>query len=98
MKACNTIKQLVEQFKIKIASKILLTEFKRYVRKSGGSYGAQHGSTDDCISAVLIIIRLLEDMASYEQQAFDALYKVDESEYLDTEEYDDGDEPMPMIV
>ncbi len=88
IRACMNFKQLVERSKLGIRSKPLLSEMKNYTRKNG-SYEAQLGATDDSISATLIIIRLLEEISTYEQDAYDTLYSVDESEYFG--EYDEND-------
>lgn len=82
VKACVNLKQIVESGKIHINSKILITEIKTFVRKRA-SYEAQYGSTDDCISATLIVLRMLEEIAAYDQDAFNRLYTYDENDYLD---------------
>ena len=76
IKSCITFKQLFESEIIKINSPILLTELKSYVR-SKGSYAAQHGATDDCMASMLIIIRILLQMSTYDDNAYDILYTND---------------------
>ena len=73
MRACLDLKEMVEKNTIKLVSPILVAELKEYARKAG-SYAARSGSTDDCISAMLIIMRVLKEMASFEQSAFDKLH------------------------
>lgn len=73
LRSCVSFKELVERGEIKIHSRVLLEEMKQYVRKKG-SYCAKPGSTDDLISSCLIIIRLLEEVASFDQDAYDKLY------------------------
>jgi hypothetical protein len=72
-KACINFKQLFEHGKLHIHSMLLITEMQNYIR-SGGSYNARSGATDDCISAVLIVIRVVEELMYYEEGAFDLLY------------------------
>ncbi|KKL87433.1 hypothetical protein LCGC14_1934760 [marine sediment metagenome] len=96
MKACMNLKHMVEKDKVKISSSILVRELKTFVMRAG-QYQAQTGSTDDCISAMLIITRLLIDIATYEQQAHDMLYVVDGNEYLEEDSYDQNDQGLPMI-
>jgi len=91
MRACLNMKEMLEKGNLNIKSKILLQELKTYTRKAG-SYSAQRGSTDDCISAVLVIIRILEVIATYEQAAHDKLYSIDNDDW----ETDGDDEPVPM--
>ncbi len=78
----------------------MLSELKSYVR-SKGAYQAQRGSTDDCISASLIITRIVEEIATYEQSAFDKLYGEKTEDWSTTgewgeDEYDGSEEPLPM--
>ena len=94
MKACINLKELVTKGKIQIVSKFLLAELKSFVRKMG-TYSAQYGSTDDSVSATLLIIRLIEEISSYESEAFEMLYGLgDDSK--DEEEYDEKDQGIPM--
>jgi hypothetical protein len=94
------LKELVTKGKIKIKSKLLLTELKGFVRKLG-SYSAQYGSTDDSISATLIVIRLLEEISTYEDKAFEMLYNLGDEEFIDdngeTSEYDENAQPTGAL-
>jgi hypothetical protein len=73
IKACVTIKEMVERRTMTIFSKVLVEEMKQYMRKGKG-YEAKLGGTDDLISSCLIVIRLLEEIASFDQNAHNALY------------------------
>jgi len=73
MKACVTIKELVERNGMKIRSRTLVEEMKQFVRRGGG-YSAKTGGTDDLISACLIVTRLLEEVSAFDQDAYDKLY------------------------
>ena len=97
MRACLDLKEMVEKNTIKLVSPILVAELKEYARKAG-SYAARSGSTDDCISAMLIIMRVLKEMASFEQSAFDKLHAVEEDEWSDAD-YDENsdDAPSPVV-
>lgn len=100
MRACVNLRELIEQNNLHIRSPILLKELKTYVRKKG-SYDHQPGSTSDCIAAVLIIIRLIEEIASYDQAAFDKLYASDKDlqEWTDDDINTFGDdEPLPISL
>lgn len=96
IKACMNLKELVTRGKIHIASKILLAELKTYVRRLG-SYSAQTGSTDDSVSATLIVVRLLEEISTYEDEAFNMLYTFMNEENEDEEQYDESDQGTPMV-
>ena len=96
--ACTNFKQLLEKGKFQIYSKDLLSELKYFVRREG-TFKAQFGATDDCVSAFLLITRMLGEIASYEQEAFDALYTLDENgNYDDDGDYDEREEGMPIGI
>jgi len=104
IRSCINFKEMLERGRITLFSKILFTEVKNFVKKRG-SYQAQLGSTDDCISACLIVVRILEEISSYETGAFEKLYTydVDKQTYrIPGEESDDDDggydEPLPMMM
>jgi len=102
MKNCVSLKELLEKGHMNIRSLHLLSELKSYVRHKG-AYAAQAGATDDSISAILVVIRILEEIAAYESDAYEKLYSakveewgVDEWDGFD-EGYDESDEGMPMV-
>lgn len=102
MRACVNLKEMLEKGTLEIRSKILLSELKSYVR-SKGAYAAQAGATDDCIAATLVVLRLVEEIAQYEQAAFDKLYSGEYEEWSQSdwdgydEGYDENDEPLPIV-
>lgn len=93
------LKNLIETMKIKIKSKDLLKELKNFVL-SGSTYRAKSGSTDDCISAIVLLIRILEDMASWDDDAFQKLYNLaDDDTIVGLDKTLNEDEsPMPIIL
>jgi len=95
MRACLSFKDMVEKFTIKIKSKILLQETKEFVRKHG-SYEARRGSTDDCVSATLIVIRLLEEISTFDQDSYNLLYSQEHETWSD-EDYNDDDGPVDIV-
>jgi len=99
LKACLNFKNLIERNKLIISSKQLLNEMKNYIRKSG-SYEANYGSTDDCVSAVLIVMRILEEISTFEQEAYDRLYSIDDYDFFgdNDSEYDETDVGLPMSL
>ena len=89
MKACVNLKEMVERTTLTINSRSLVEELKLFVRR-GGSYSAKTGGTDDLVSGTLIVVRLLEEMSSFDQEAWHKLFThegVDEH----TDLYDYGD-------
>ena len=93
LQACLMMKEMVERAAMKVKSNMLLAEMKMFTRKSG-SYAAKPGGTDDSISATLIVIRMLEEISSYDQEAYDKLYA---HAYTPMDEYDDEDYGMDFV-
>lgn len=95
IKACLALKEMVERNSINIKSRLLVGEMKQFVRK-GASYTANIGSSDDLIMASVIAIRLLEEISSFDQDAYDKLYS--HAYYEDApSEYDDNDMPDAFV-
>ena len=103
MRACVNLKEMLEKGNLHIRSKVMLAELKSFARRKG-SYEAQLGSTDDCVSASLIVVRLIEEIASYDQIAFDKLYSGDFEKWGQADydgydgQYDENDEGLPMTM
>lgn len=74
--AALKFKELFERNNMILNSKTLFHEMKNYVRREG-SYAANIGVNDDCIAAVLIVIRILEDIATYDDAAYVRMYNVE---------------------
>lgn len=102
--ASKDLKRLLESSSMKIKSKDLINEFKNYaqVGRTDGIYNAKPGSTDDSISATLIVTRLFKYVTSYDDDAFDRLYKSKvgsgEERELDDESGMGDMDPMPMAI
>ena len=88
---------MVEKNTIKLVSHVLVSELKEYTRKAG-SYAARPGSTDDCISACLIVMRLLLEIGTYEQEAFDKLHYIEDETWSEDDFSDDDSAPTPMSI
>ncbi|KKM68311.1 hypothetical protein LCGC14_1462100, partial [marine sediment metagenome] len=95
MRACMNLKEMIEKNTMKIVSHLFVQELKEYTRKAG-SYCARTGSTDDCISAGLIIMRLLYEIGSFEQAAFDKLHFFEDDSWSDEDYVESDDAPTPM--
>jgi hypothetical protein len=84
--ACNKLKTLIESGKMKIRSASLVSELKTFVA-SGVSYAAKVGETDDLVMALLLNIRMLQLLQTYDTG-------------IDIQMRDHGDiviAPMPFI-
>lgn len=94
MSACLLMKEMIERNAMTIHSTTLLAEMKIYSRKAG-SYAAKPGGTDDLISGSLIVLRMLNEISSYDQAAYDKLYAHAYAAPVD--EYDENDYGMDFV-
>lgn len=62
--ACSKLKQLIESDKLTVKSKKLLSELKTFI-SMGNSYEAKIGETDDLVTAMLTIVRMLDSIKNY---------------------------------
>jgi len=92
-------KNMFERREMTILSPILYNEMKSYIRKGDG-FNAQTGATDDCISAVFVVLRMLDEIAQYDPRAYEKLYRFTEqaegNEWYTDPEYQDA--PIPAGV
>ena len=98
VEAARHLKNLVEKSKgcLKINSERLIFELKNYVA-TGASYAAKPGATDDLVSAMLIAMRIISYLSSYEPAIFDKLYRSDGS-FESSSDFAEELEPMPFLL
>jgi hypothetical protein len=89
--ACARLKYLIEEDKIKIHSKTLISELKSYIA-SGVTFKAKQGQHDDLVAAMLLIVRMSVILAEWDPAVFDTL-KVDDDQFND-----DWEPPMPIFI
>lgn len=112
MEACLLLKGLFENKNLKLFSPIILKELKHY-KRAKGAYEARKGATDDCISAILIILKMLKEVSVFDDRAYHKLYTINlgqtgndwiEEVYKETkdtqqpEEYDESEEPLHVSL
>lgn len=110
IRAALKFKELFERGQMVLNSEVLFHEMKNYVRKDG-AYAANVGAHDDTIAAILIIFRILQEMSTYDDNAYVKMYTVESEiemegkwEYSEDDqkglrdEYDDSEMPMPFIL
>ena len=68
---------------------------KTYVRKADG-FAAQTGATDDCISALYVIVRMLSEIAMYDPRAYAKLYRFEDQAVGDEWYTDAGYQDIPL--
>ena len=87
--ACTRLKTMLENSKMKVRSAALLSELKGYVA-SGNSFKAKPGETDDLISSVLLILRMMVVLRDWDPRVYET--------FTMAEHEDDYEAPMPIFV
>ena len=85
--ACAKLKNLVEQDKMKINSKPLISELKSFVAH-GTSYAAKPGEHDDLVMATVLAVRMMNVLKDYHAELTEQI----------TDFQDEIIEPMPFIM
>jgi len=102
VEACLSLKRLIEQDKITINSRPLLSELKNFVAK-GNSFSAKPGEHDDLVMSMILCIRMIHYISTFEDEVFDAVNSTlaNPNDYGDYDrEWDDQDDdgPMPLGI
>ena len=84
---CSKFKTLVETDKVKVNSKMLLSEMKSFIA-AGNSFKAKSGDTDDLVMSTLLVMRMAQTLKNYHPEL--------ETYIRDGDEFDQ--EPMPFIM
>jgi len=84
---CSKFKTLVETDKVKVNSKMLLSEMKSFIA-SGNSFKAKSGDTDDLVMSTLLVMRMAQTLKSYHPEL--------DNYIRDGDDFDQ--EPMPFIM
>lgn len=88
--ACSRLKFLVEEDKLKINSRPLLSELKTFIA-AGTSFKAKSGQHDDLVSALLLVVRITVILADWDPRIFESLSV---SPHLE----DDWEAPLPIFI
>ena len=84
---CAKLKNLIENKKMTINSKNLISELKTFVA-TGAGFAAKLGETDDLVSATLLSLRMIQSLQSYDSDLDEKL----------KDSADDYIAPMPFIM
>ena len=87
--SCARLKFLIEEEKMHINSRALISELKTFVA-SGVSFKAKQGQHDDLVSAMLLIIRMSVVLAEWDPHVFNTL-SIDGMQ-------DDWEAPLPIYI
>ena len=86
--ACAKLKFLIENKKIKINSKPLISELKGYVAK-GTSFSGKTGMTDDLVSSLLLAVRMIMMLQDWDPAIYEKMREEINEDLL---------APMPIYV
>jgi hypothetical protein len=89
--AVTKLKSLIESDRLTIKSKPLISELKNYVTK-GGSFAAKSGEHDDLVSALLMIVRMSQLIARWDDNTASQIRNNDLVDVADLVE------PLPIAV
>jgi hypothetical protein len=92
LEACAKLKHLVETGKLKLNSKGILSELKVFVSR-GNSFEARTGQTDDLIMAMILGVRMMDFMATWDNRAQDAI-----NSNISSKDDPTYDAPMPIFI
>ena len=70
--ACSRVKFLIEEDKMKINSRPMLSELKGFIAK-GVTFSAKEGQHDDLVSALLLIVRMSVILADWDPKVFETM-------------------------
>lgn len=87
--ACSRLKTMIENDKITINSKPLISELKGFVA-TGSSYEAKVGSSDDLVSSTLLALRIITVLKDWDPRVYDSFTQI--------ETEDEYDLPMPIFL
>ena len=87
MTACNKLKNLIEQNRLTVNSRALISELKTYIAAGNGrTYQAKLGDHDDLVAATLVIIRMMMELQNFHRD-------IDKS----MRDFNDIEMPLPWI-
>lgn len=87
--ACSRLKTMIENDKITIRSKPLVSELKGFIA-TGSSFEAKVGATDDLVSATLLALRMMTVLKDWDPRVYDTFTQI--------EQEDDYEPPMPIFI
>lgn len=88
--ACSRLKFLIEEDKMRIFSKALISELKAFIAH-GITFKAKSGQHDDLVSALLLVVRMSVVLADWDPAVFETLSV---GPHFD----DDWEAPLPIFI
>jgi hypothetical protein len=96
LEACLSLKRFIEQDKLKVRSKAMIAELKNFVAR-GSSFAAQPGEHDDLVMSMILAIRMINYISTFEDEVYEIVNTNLGGGYLGDSE-DDWDEPLPFDI
>ena len=87
--SCARLKTMVENNKLIIKSKPLISELKAFVA-TASSFQAKPGHSDDLVSSLILALRMITVMKDWDPTVYETFSQIDEE--------DDYEMPMPIFV
>jgi hypothetical protein len=87
--ACARLKHLIETGKMELTSKSLISELKAFIA-AGFSFKAKSGEHDDLVSSLLLIVRMSQLIADWDQRVFETI--------SGTHTEEDYEAPLPIFI
>jgi hypothetical protein len=73
IQGCLALKEMIERNSMHVKSLVTVRELQNFIR-ARGSYAAKIGATDDLVMATVLVVRLLSEISTFDQDAYDKLY------------------------
>ena len=87
--ACARLKTMIENDKLHVKSKTLVSELKSFVA-SGSSFQAKPGHSDDLVSATILLLRMITVMKDWDPTVYNTFAQIEHD--------DDYEMPMPIFI
>jgi len=87
--ACSRLKTMIENDKMKLKSKPLISELKGFVA-TGSSFQAKSGMGDDLVSATLLALRMMAVLKDWDPRVYNT--------FTQAEDIEDYEAPMPIFI
>ena len=97
LEACLNLKRFIENDKLTIRSKPLIEELKNFVAR-GSSFSAQPGEHDDLVMSLVLTMRMIAFISTFEDEVYDVVNNNLSSAELGDYGEDEWDLPMPLDI
>lgn len=87
--ACARLKTMIENDKLVVKSKTLVSELKSFIA-TGSSFQAKPGHSDDLVSATILLLRMMTVMKDWDPTVYDTFAQIEHD--------DDYEMPMPIFI